>query len=219
MLNILKKIIKYFIFKRKYPTSKMYYGALLDKESLLGNNTVLFKNVLLQNAQVSDYSYVQSNSIIMNTTIGRFCSIASNVSIGLPEHPMTMVSTNPVFYDNTQPLPFSFTGTKIYESNLKQTVIEDDVWIGQNAMVKSGVIIRVGAVVGAGAVVTKDVEPYSIVAGVPAKHIKYRFESDIRSNLLASKWWTFDEEKLTKIAPYFKTPQMFLDKLKVLDEI
>ena len=219
IFNMLKKIIKHFLLQRKFPKSKIYFGVFLDKNSFIGKNTVLFRDIFLQNTRIDDYSYVQSNSMLINTNISKFCSIASNVQIGLPEHPLHMVCTSPVFYDNTQPLPFFFTNKKIFEFDKKTTIVNSDVWIGYGSIVKSGVIIGVGAVVGAGAVVTKNVEPYSIVAGVPAKHIKYRFEQKIREGLVASKWWTFDEEKLEKLVPYFQLPEIFLEKLKEFDEI
>lgn len=213
MLKVLKKTIKHFLLQRKFPKSKIFYGASLDKDSLIGKNTVLFNNVFLQNVQVDDYSYIQSSSVLINTKVAKFCSIASNVQIGLPEHPLHMVSTSPIFYDNTQPLPFFFADKKRFESDIKVTIVNDDVWIGYGAIIKSGVNIGVGAVVGAGAVVTKNVEPYSIVAGVPAKHIRYRFEKDIREKLLASKWWTFDENRLEKLVLCFDSPEIFIKEL------
>lgn len=218
-MNLFKKTIKYLLLLKKFPRAKLYYGVNVDKNSSVGVHAVLFCNVNLINSTIDNYSYVQDNSILANAHIGKFSSIAANVFIGLPEHPISMVSLNPVFYDNMQPLPFFFIKDKMFESLSKITTIKSDVWIGQNAMVKSGVTIGVGAVVGAGAVVTKDVEPYSVVGGVPAKHIKYRFEKDIRERLLASKWWDFDEPRLTMLAPYFQTPEIFLRKLKEFDEI
>ena len=174
IFDTLKKTIKYFLLQKKFPKGKIYYGTYLDKNSFIGKNTVLFRDVYLQNTKIDDYSYIQSNSILINVNVAKFCSIASNVKIGLPDHPFHMVSTSPVFYDNTQPLPCFFINKKIFEFDEKTTIVDSDVWIGYGAIIKSGVTIGVGAVVGAGAVVTKDIEPYSVVAGIPAKHIKDR---------------------------------------------
>ncbi len=110
-------------------------------------------------------------------------------------------------------MPFFFTDKKYYTDTIPRTIIEADVWIGQGAMIKAGITIGVGAVVGAGAVVTKNIEPYSVVVGVPAKHIKYRFEKELREKLIASQWWMLDEVKLLKLSPDFKNPEIMLEKL------
>lgn len=219
IFDTLKKAIKHFLLQKKFPESKIYYGVSLDRNSKLGKYSIVFSNTILINSNIGDYSYIQKDSEIINVRIGKFCSIARNVTIGLASHPINLVSTYPAFYDNTQPLLRTFANNKEFESLDKGSIINDDVWIGQNVMIKSGVTIGVGAVIGAGAVVTKDVESYSVVAGVPAKHIKYRFDKVTREKLLFSKWWEFDEKKLEKLAPYFNTPEIFLDKLKEFDEI
>ena len=126
------------------------------------------------------------------------------------------MSTSPVFYDNSQPLPFFFTSTKTYNSTNVNTFIQDDVWIGQGSLVLAGVNIGVGAVVGAGAVVTKNVDPYSVVVGVPAKHIKFRFEPEVRERLLKSEWWKLDENSLMMLAPFMIDPVVFLAELEKL---
>ncbi|MBU0633196.1 CatB-related O-acetyltransferase [bacterium] len=213
MLSAVKNLIKYFILLKRFPESKIYFGTFIDRDSQLGKKTVLFRDVILKNTQVGDYSYIQSSSALYNTRVDRFCSIAGGVQIGLPEHPTNMVSTNPVFYDNTQPLPFFFIDTDYLTNSKTVTTVNADVWIGYRAIIKAGVHIGVGAVVGAGAVVTKDVEPYSIVAGVPAKHIKYRFDKETREQLLVTKWWTLTDEKLSEIAKYFKNPKEMIEIL------
>ncbi len=213
MVKWLKSSVKFFILKRKFSRSTLYFGVKIDSESQLGNNSVIFSNTVLINSTVGDYSYVQKNSEIVNTEIGKFCSIASGVSIGLANHLTNFLSTSPIFYDNSQPLPFCFTDKKYEVKISPKTIIASDVWIGQNVMIKTGISIGVGAVVGAGAVVTKDVDPYSVVAGVPAKHIKYRFDEMLRENLVKSKWWELKDEELIKLAAYFDKPSDFLREL------
>jgi acetyltransferase-like isoleucine patch superfamily enzyme len=213
MLSYLKNIIRYINIKKQFIDSVVYFGANIDKKSTLGKHSVLFSNVVLQNSTLGDYSYMQSHSVAIDSDIGKFCSIASNITIGLVNHPTHLLSTSPVFYDNTQPLPFFFTDKKYYTDTIPRTIIEADVWIGQGAMIKAGITIGVGAVVGAGAVVTKNIEPYSVVVGVPAKHIKYRFEKELREKLIASQWWMLDEVKLLKLSPDFKNPEIMLEKL------
>ncbi len=158
---------------------------------------------------------MQSNTKCYFSDIGKYCSIGSNVTIGLASHLTNTISTSPIFYDCSQPLPFFLTKRALNTKLLIQkTVIEHDVWIGQGVMIKAGVTIGLGAVIGAGAVVVKDVEPYSIVGGVPARHIKYRFDEEIRELLLDSKWWDLDEKILEKFSEYFDNPLEFVEKLK-----
>ena len=147
---------------------------------------------------LGEHSYISHNTrIAKGTVIGKFCSIADNVSIGNGNHPYTILSTSPFCYAKNK---IEVYGDIIVpESNLiklpagKPTVIGNDVWIGYGAIIMAGITIGDGAVIGAGAVVTKNVEPYSIVAGVPAKIIKYRFEENIIKELLELKWWDLDK--------------------------
>ncbi|QOY54070.1 CatB-related O-acetyltransferase [Candidatus Sulfurimonas marisnigri] len=214
MLKFLKERFNYYKLVKKFSTSKIYFDVTVDKKSFIGKNTVLFSGVNLLHSTVSDYTYIQSNSNILFSNIGKFCSIASNVSIGLANHPMSMISTSPIFYDYTQPLPCFFTKEILYDSKHNITNIESDVWIGQGAMIKSGVTIGVGAVIAAGAVVVKDVEPYSIVGGVPAKHLKYRFDEKLRNELYLSKWWELSDEKIIGLSEYFSNPNLMLNEIK-----
>ena len=111
------------------------------------------------------YSYCGYNCTLINCTIGRFCSIADNVTVGLSSHPMEWVSTSPAFYHGRDSIPKNLAMLD-YNSNAPQTMIGNDVWIGQNVLIRAGVSIGDGAVVGMGSVVTKDVPPYAVVAGV-----------------------------------------------------
>ncbi len=205
------KVLLYFLKKIQFIKKRRNFQS-----ALLGTNSVIFKNCFLQNSIIGSYTYVQTNSTLINVQVGKFCSIASNVHIGLLDHPLNRVSTSPVFYDNSQPLPFFFTSTKTYNSTNVNTFIQDDVWIGQGSLVLAGVNIGVGAVVGAGAVVTKNVDPYSVVVGVPAKHIKFRFEPEVRERLLKSEWWKLDENSLMMLAPFMIDPVVFLAELEKL---
>jgi acetyltransferase-like isoleucine patch superfamily enzyme len=214
MIRWIKTKIKFLILKKRFPKSILHVNALVDSNSMLGKNSVVFTNTVLMNVQLGDYSYIQKKSEVINTEIGKFCSVASGVTIGLANHPTTYLSTSPIFYDTSQPLPSFLTDRKNKDSSSPMTDISSDVWIGQGAMIKAGLHIGVGAIVGAGAVVTKDVEAYSIVAGVPAKHIKYRFDKELRIKLLASKWWELEDEKLMELSCYFDDPNKFIEELQ-----
>ena len=213
MLNLLHRVKSYIqaiLLRKKFPTSVIHSGASLDHSSILGEYSVLFRDAALINSSLGAYSYVQSESVICNATIGRFCSIASSVNIGLANHPSHFISTSPVFYDNTQPLPKFFINQNTFSENQPQTIIESDVWIGQGVLIKAGISIGVGAVIGAGSVVTKDVPPYSVAAGNPCRQIRLRFPESIVQRLLDSRWWELDESRLREFAPLFSTPESFL---------
>jgi len=121
---------------------------------------------------------------------------------------MHFVSTSPVFLSHKDSVKAKFARHD-YLPAIK-TIVGDDVWIGERALIKAGVKIGVGAVIGMGAVVTKDVEAYSIVAGNPARHIRYRFDGVVREGLLKSEWWKASETDLVRWGPFFNDPQVFL---------
>lgn len=164
------------------------------------------------------YSYCGSDCLMVNVRIGAFCSIADNVIIGVAQHPMDWVSTSPVFQNTRHSGPQKrFCRKEVATS--PQTVIGSDVWIGNGVKIKAGVTIGHGAVVGMGSVVTKDVEPYSIVAGCPAKHIRYRFDKEIITKLLATQWWTMDDVQLVGLADNIDSPEAFLKSLQTKSKI
>lgn len=131
----------------------------------------------------------QGGHISSNTVIGRYCAISSNVHIGGGNHRMEW-------------LTMGFTGHPLDVADLNDepwTMIGCDAWIGIGATILAGVTVGHGAVIGAGAVVTKDVPPYAVVAGVPAKIIKYRFSDELIAELLETKWWTLSIEAVLKL--------------------
>lgn len=144
--------------------------------------------------QMGRYSYMGKNNSVANTTIGSFCSIASYCAIGGGAHPLDMVSTSPVFYEGKNGFNKHFSNIPT-EIN-KNVEIGNDVWIGEAVFINDGVKIGTGAVIGAHSVVTKDVPPYAVVAGVPAKILRYRFDEETIEQLLESRWWEWPDERL-----------------------
>lgn len=210
----IKQTIHEQLLRKRFPRSVFHSGATVDKGSLLGEHSVLFQNAALLNSSLGAYSYVQSNSIICNAEIGRFCSIAGNVTIGLGAHPTHMVSTSPVFYDNSQPLPRFLVNSRIFTETLPRTIIGADVWIGQGVMIKAGIKIGVGAVIGAGSIVIKDVDPYVIAAGNPCRQIRLRFTEEIICKLIASEWWALNDATLKELAHLFADADKLLNELE-----
>jgi acetyltransferase-like isoleucine patch superfamily enzyme len=151
---------------------------------------------------IGAFSYAVSG-YYWGCNIGRYASIGENVQIGRHSHPLHYISTSPFFYlpfsgvlDNSNPIYAESYALKDFQSNTpatvpKPTYIGNDVYIGHGAFILPGVTIGDGAVVAAMSIVTKDVPPYSVVAGTPATVRKFRFSSDLIAKLLTLKWWDF----------------------------
>ena len=161
----------------------MAFGAKIGNKVLIGKNVFVSHNSIIE-----DFTYINENSSIENSRIGKFCSIASGVNIGPADHDYTLLTTHPFwkkkFYGF---IDFDFVENKL-ELLKKESTIGDDVWIGLNVTILSGLNIGDGAVIGAGSVVTKNIPPYEIWAGIPAKKIKNRFEDEQVKKLTAIRW-------------------------------
>ena len=142
-------------------------------------------------------------------SIGKFCSIGPNFCCGLGIHPTDGISTSPMFYSTAGQNGISLCKENKIEE-FKQTAIGNDVFIGANVTVLDGVTVGDGAVIGAGAVVTKDIPPYAIAVGVPAKVVRYRFDNETIAKLLEKKWWDGDSKALNEIERSFFETGSFL---------
>lgn len=162
--------------KKRYPTLRVGAMSEIADNCDFGHQNVIYGNSTLVNTILGDYSYIGGQCKIQYATIGKFCSIAEGVKIGLGIHPTHLPSTHPAFYSSQSHWDI-MPDVSLDITEYKPIIIGDDVWIGTNAMVLDGVRIGNHAVVAAGAVVTKDVPEYAIVGGVPAKIIKYRDRS------------------------------------------
>lgn len=166
----------------------------------------------LSKVTMGRYSYIGSGTRITDTVIGNFCSIGARCGIGGGIHPIDMVSTSPAFLKGHNILGKNFA--EIPYNPSKTVEIGNDVWIGEGVCIVSGVKIGDGAIIGAHAVVTKSVEPYSVVAGVPAREIRKRFDDTTIQRLFEIKWWDWSEEKLKDLGTAFSDPEMLFEELR-----
>jgi virginiamycin A acetyltransferase len=173
---------------------------------------------------VGAFSYIQHKCELTNTWIGRFCSISSWVCAGPGQHHIHALSSHPFVSDPTgsiarlgqfdayrrilAPRPISVPEETARRQSAPNITIGNDVWIGMRAIIMGGITVGDGAVVAAGAVVTKDVAPYSIVAGVPAREIKKRFEPGIIQKLLQLRWWDYDMAQVVNEVDLGKVEQV-----------
>lgn len=195
--NPLLEYIKWLFTKIYYQTK--YWGKHLRigyqsrvNNVVFGRYNWLSKNVIISNSELGDFSYISDNSIVLESKIGKYCSVGPNVRIAPGNHlNKIFVSTHPATFLNADYCIKNFVNKDYHEPH-QTVVIGNDVWIGANVVILDGVKISDGAIVGANSIVTKDVLPYEIVGGVPAKHLKYRFTEMQIKSLLEIKWWDRD---------------------------
>ena len=197
------------LYVKKFPDSIIFPWVLIDDSCILGKNTVIHANVHLSNTILGDYSYTHSN--ITNASVGKFCSISPDCIFGLPNHPARkIVSTHPAFFSkNNLGCLVSFSEKNLFEEQPERIKIGNDVWIGCNSIIMGGISIGNGAIIGAGAVVTRDVDDYAIVGGVPAKIIRYRFTKEQIEFLNKIKWWDMDIEWIKQNFEIFSDIERF----------
>lgn len=179
----------------------------------LGAYTEIGRHASIIETSLDDYSYVMERSDIIYSKIGKFSNIASDVRINPGNHPMDWVSQHHFLY-RRQKYGFDNEDNESFFNwrRIQKVKIGHDTWIGHGAIILPGVTVGNGAVIAAGAVVTKDVEPYSIVAGVPAKKIRSRFEKSVWLKLEEISWWNWDHATLKKRLKDFYDVRLFIDR-------
>ena len=218
MIYQLKKSIKQWIHRRRVGRNCIFgHNVTIDSHSHFEGSNVLSENVTFLNSSIGYASYVGERSFIKNASIGRFTCIATDVITVAGNHPVgQFVSVHPAFYSTAKQSGFTFVKEnkfpdfKYIDPQKKLSVkIGNDVWIGTRATILEGIEIGDGAVVAAGALVTKNVPPYAVVGGIPAKVIKYRFEEEVIKKLTAFRWWNKDVSWIAEHAELFSNVNDF----------
>lgn len=213
MISYLRGSLKYALQRN------VSIWALITSNSFISKRSKINRFARIYNSMVGDYSYIGVNTTLLNTCVGKFCSIGNQCSIGLGEHTIRNISTSPVFTEVNNGTGHSWIkkNTAQVTSHSTYVTVGNDVWIGYRAMILNGVTIGDGAIIGAGAIVTKDIPAYAIAVGVPAKIIRYRFEPNIIEKLLQIKWWEYDSNILKRNLFYFQNENLTLELLNKLE--
>jgi phosphonate metabolism protein (transferase hexapeptide repeat family) len=193
---------------RVHPTAEL-------KGCRLGRYVAIGERVILREVEVGDFSYFERHAEAIYATVGKFCSIAANSRINALDHPMERLTTHKVTYRPNEYFRWLGVDTDFRERRrAKRVIIGHDAWIGHGAVVMPGIRIGNGAVVGANAVVTKDVPSYSVVAGVPARFLRPRFDPSVADRIEALAWWDWPAERLAQAIPDMQalSIEAFLDR-------
>jgi len=218
MIRELRRLV-YFIYfciakHLKYPTCRIRSNFILPGVQL-GRHVWIERSVkVYPGVSIGDYTFINENTRLDPATgrIGKFCSISHDVKIGLGPHPLSFFTTSPAGYSPQRGIVREW----LYdEAAAKKPVqIGNDVFIAANAIVLAGTTIGDGAVIAAGSVVTRDVPPYAVVAGIPAAIVRYRFDPVTIERLLRLKWWDMDERTIAKHASLGFSIDQFIDAMQ-----
>ncbi|MFQ2262621.1 CatB-related O-acetyltransferase [Aeromonas dhakensis] len=198
MLSGLLTAFKKSLSKRKIIIKSSFY-KVRNSTSRFSDKTILFRMAHVSHSDIGRYTYIAGYANINNCTIGSFCSIADGVRVGVGVHPLNLISTHPALYSVKTIFPYKLIDEAIINSlpsheESKRINIGNDVWIGTDSIILDGVNIGDGAVIAAGSVVTKDVPPFAVVGGVPARVIKYRTIPDM---IDGKPWWELQDAELS----------------------
>lgn len=220
----LRRLIRFFFIRTKYDVV-LGRNADISLASFFEGKNWIGDNCCISDSWIGKYSYIASDSSVGCARIGRFCSIGQHVTLGMGRHPAhVFVCTHPAFFSKEHVSEETFVDDDLFpahqwivsdlDGKKYEVVIGNDVWLGNDVKVMDGIRIGDGAIVGVGSIVTRDIEPYSINVGVPAKRIGYRFNDEQRRFLLGFKWWNRDLDWIKKNALLFSDIEKFMREFK-----
>lgn len=202
---------------------KLAHSVVFNQSTSFGGNNIIQKGVSISNSNIGRYTYIGANSNLQSSEIGSFSSISHNVIVESYTHPSKgFISTSPSFYSIKGQCGDSFVSENLFEEELtvggKRCIIGSDVWIGAYVKIIGGVKIGDGAIVAMGSVVTKDIPPYAIVGGVPARIIRYRYDEQKVKQLLDFQWWNKDIIWIKNHAALFADENEFFNIINKINE-
>lgn len=178
----------------------------------VGEWTLFQRETKLVESTIGEYTYVMERTEVFYASLGKFCSVASNVRINALNHPIDRVTSHPITYRSDN-FDLGEDDSDVFDRRKEQSVdIGHDVWIGSGVTIMPNTTIGNGAVVGAGSVVTDDVEPYTIVAGVPAEAIRRRFSPAVAEKIEEVQWWDWSKEELKANMELLRNPEAFVSE-------
>ena len=200
---------------RLKPDQTVIHEDCVIVDAKFGRYVEIQRGCCINNSHIGDYSYCARYADISNTDVGKFSNISSFTRIGPTDHPMNLASLHHFLYRSDDYFDGATPDEKFFEHRKsRRPEIGHDTWIGHGAVVRPEVVVGTGAIVATMAVVTRDVAPYTIVAGVPAKPIRNRFSAAIANRLMELAWWDWDHETLhDRLADFRSLPiESFLEK-------